>query len=283
MIRFGSARIFGVSEPVYSIVTLIIVLFGAMYFLYLAAASVIAPAGFNRMKPIRKFLTLFWLIGLGIAFYWAGFRHNSFVAVMIWGFLSVFLIDCMIVIAVCERDTISRRIARELPEGHIARRIAFIYSSGAAGGIVWAFSMIVATAIIIYVLTHMVPLTGHLSRLKDDFFAFSTGFTCYILGYSLLAAFIRRVFLKNYLSQRNTWVLVLLVSVFFALAPLFLGIFIGADSEILMMGNPFAIGSRSRETGLMFAISLALISFVVNAKWLYFQAREFVDVGRTTE
>jgi hypothetical protein len=143
--------------------------------------------------------------------------------------------------------------------------------------------MIVATAIIIYLAGNVLYTVGHINRLKEDFFSFTIGFSCYILAYSLLAAFIRRVFLKNYLSQRNTWVLTLMVSVFFALAPLFLGIFIGADSEILMMGNPFAIGSRNRETGLIFAISLALISFVINAKWLYFQAREFIDAKRNTD
>ncbi|MGM0598555.1 MAG: ABC transporter permease subunit [Candidatus Rifleibacteriota bacterium] len=283
MIRFGSARLFGALNPAYSIITLIVVILGAMYFLYLAAASVISPAGSNRMKPIRKFLTFFWLIGLGIAFYWAGFQHNSFEVIMIWGFLSVLIIDCMIVISVCERDTLSRRIAGELPEGNFARRLAFVYSSGAAGGIAWACLMVVATALIIFILAYLVPLTGHPGRLKDDFFAFTTGFTSYIVAYSLLGAFIRRVFLRNHLSQRNTWVLVLMVSVFFALAPLFLGIFIGADSEILMMGNPFAIGGKNRETGLMFALSLALISFVVNAKWLYFQAREYIEAGRTTK
>jgi ABC-type transport system involved in multi-copper enzyme maturation permease subunit len=282
-IRFGSTRLFGGSDPLAFIATAIIIILGAIYFLYLAAAAVIAPAGSNRMKPLRKFLTLYWLIGLVIAFFWAMFESNAFVTILAWGFISVFIANCWIVISVCERDTISRRIAYELPEGSLGRRVAFVFSSGSAGGIVWTFSMIVATAIIIYLAGNVLYTVGHINRLKEDFFSFTIGFSCYILAYSLLAAFIRRVFLKNYLSQRNTWVLTLMVSVFFALAPLFLGIFIGADSEILMMGNPFAIGSRNRETGLIFAISLALISFVINAKWLYFQAREFIDAKRNTD
>ncbi|GAB4271926.1 MAG: ABC transporter permease [Candidatus Rifleibacteriota bacterium] len=272
--RFGAARMFGTSQFYEALGTMIFFILAATYFLYLAAAAVISPSGSNRMLPLRRYLTRLWLISLAITFYWI-ITGSKASLIYGWGFICVSVLNFMLVIAVSERDYLTRRVARDIPKGWLQNRLAFLLSSGAAGGITWCLTMIVLTIIVVF-MTSDYLFTGAYVYARAEFFEFAFGFTSYILAYTLLAAFIRRVFLAEYISIRNTWVVALIVCAVFSIAPMFLGILAGSGSDLLMVGNPFSIASsRSREVGIIFAATMSVIGLIVNLPWLYRQAREF--------
>lgn len=277
ILRFGANRTFGEFFN-QAIVTAVFFIGGLIYLLYLGASAVVSPPGTNIMLPVRKFLTRFWIISLVTMIYWA-----SLVGVEIlfaWGFTTVLIMQSLILIAVSERDYLTRRVARELPKGILARRIGFLMSSGAAGGLLWSTLMIVLTVVAVTVLSQVFGMASHMHSLYSGFFKFSFGFTAYTLGYALLSVFIRRVFLHEYISIRNTWVIALVVFAVFSIAPMFLGVFIGTNSELLMIGNPFSISSsRSEELGLVFSLLISIIGIFVNAPWFARQIREFHDLA----
>jgi ABC-type transport system involved in multi-copper enzyme maturation permease subunit len=274
ILRYGASRTFGTTNFYGAIFTIAFFIICFAYFFYLAAAAVVSPAGTNIMRPVRSFLSKFWLMSLAVMIYWTSVSGKELI--FGWGFAAVFLINIVFLIAISERDYLTRRVARELPQGTLGRRLGFLLSSGAAGGIAWCILMILATVGVIVAASMLVPMAGHISTVFSGFFKFSFGFTGYVLGYSLVAVFIRRVFLYNYVSARNTWGVALVVFAFFALAPMFLGVFVGARSELLMIGNPFAIASsRSEVMGLAFASLLTVVGVLLNAPWFGRQFREF--------
>lgn len=279
IIRYGVTRMFGTTEFYASVGTVVFFISCSVYFLYLAAAAVISPAGSNKMLPVRKFLSLFWLLSFLIVILWQTTKSSSYL-VLGWGFVSILCLNFMLVVSVSERDFLTRRVAREMPTGFFRNRLSFLLSSGAAGGISWCLSMIAATIVTVVVSTKY-GLLAHYASGLSDFFEFSFGFTFYILAYSLLASFIRRVFLSEYISVRNTWVVALVLCAAFALAPMFLGAFVGADSDLLMVGNPFSIASsKSKEMGIMFALVMSIIGLLVNASWFIRQAREIFALDK---
>ncbi|MEW6711470.1 MAG: hypothetical protein AB1403_16730 [Candidatus Riflebacteria bacterium] len=278
ILRFGAGRTFGAENFWGAVLTVSFFIVGFSYFFYLGAAAVVSPAGTNIMQPIRRFLSRFWLISLIIIIYWASI--TGYELIVGWGFCAVFLINFMLIVSVSERDYITRRVARELPTGVIGRRIGFLTSSGAAGGIAWCVLMIVATMVIIVISSGFIAYKSHFSNIVSGFFKFSFGFSGYILGYCLIGAFIRRVFLASHVSIRNTWVVALIVCAAFALIPIFFGVFVGSNSDLLMIGNPLSIAShRTEETGLVFGILLGLIGLIINLPWLTRQFGEFHDIN----
>ena len=274
ILRYGASRTFGTTNFYGAIFTIAFFLVCFAYFFYLAAAAVVSPAGTNIMRPVRSFLSKFWLMSLAIMTYWSSISGKELI--FGWGFAAVFLINIVFLIAVSERDYLTRRVARELPQGTFGRRLGFLLSSGAAGGIAWCILMIIATMAVIVAASMIYPMGGHISSTFSGFFKFSFGFSGYVLGYCLLAVFVLRVFLSSYVSVRNTWGIALIVFAVFALAPMFLGVFVGARSELLMIGNPFAIASsRSEVMGMAFATLITVVGLLLNAPWFGRQFREF--------
>lgn len=281
ILRFGAIRTFGSGNLYYAVATLVFFVLSFTYFFYLAAAAVVSPAGTNIMKPVRRFLTIFWFLSLLVMLYWASASNTEFI--FGWGFATIFIANFVFLIAISERDYLTRRVARELPPGIIGRRIGFLLSSGAAGGIAWGILVILATIVAVILISSFFPVHGHLASLHSGFFKFAFGYSGYILGYCLLAAFIRRVFLAGFISTRNTWVVALVVCAVFALAPMFLGVFVGSRSELLMIGNPFSIASHRSETfGMAFALMMTVVGLLINAPWLARQLKEFHSVGDNT-
>jgi hypothetical protein len=278
IVRFGSARFFGVANSAAGILTFVFLLLGFIYFAYLAAAAVTSPPTANKMQPIRKFLTVYWALSLLVAIYWMSISVRGEGAILAWGFFSIIATNFMVVVAVCERDYLTRRAAKSLPKNPFLVRLVFLFSSGAASGLAWCLLLLLGTILIVTLAAYLLPLHGMTFSMRSDFYKIAFGFSGYIFAYALLASFIRRVFLAEFVSVRNTWVIGLILCAVFALAPMFLGIFTGSSADLLMLGNPMSVFSyRSSDSGVVFAFVVAIIGFIINLPWLYRQARQYFD------
>ena len=278
ILRYGAARTFGSTNFYAAVATVVFLIVCSAYFFYLSAAAIVSPPGSNLMLPVRRFLSRLWFFSLLVMLYWSFIEGLEIVVG--WGFFSIISLNFMMAVAVSERDYLTRRVARDLPKGALRRRIGFVMSSGAAGGVAWCFLMLLATVVAVVMVAGILPAHRHFSTIYNNFFKFAFGFSGYLFGFCLIASFLRRTFLCKYVSIRNTWVIALIVSAFFAFAPMLLGVFVGAKSEILMIGNPFSITShRTEDMGLIFGIMLTIVGLVLNLPWLVRQFREFHDIN----
>jgi hypothetical protein len=225
--------------------------------------------------------SVIWAGSFLLALWWS-FKTSSAHLFMLWSGLVCFGLCLAIAVAISERDSLSDRIAREIPTNPIKKRLAFFFFSGSAGGLAWVAGMSILTTFAMNLLSSS-ALIRHTSDLRDASFVIFS-FVCYFLGYALIAGVIRRVFFSSLIDIRNTWVVFLLVSVAFCILPMFLWSFLGSDSDILMLGNPFASLSRSRYLdGLFFGLSVLLLGLILNFSWLRAQVKEFASAGASHE
>ncbi|MBU1107048.1 MAG: ABC transporter permease [Candidatus Riflebacteria bacterium] len=276
MIRYGLDRTFNSGYLYSSITTFVVFATSATYLLYHAAAAVVSPAGTNRMLPVRVAATILWVVTLLMTGYWAVISSSSEVFI-VWGFIASYILSMACLVAVSERDHLTERVAREVPSGFIRQRVAFVFFSGAAGGLAWVLVMQILTFAIVLFVSGSKHFTSYGSAsMSSDFFLYSGAFYCYMLGYSLLAAFIRRVFVADYMDIRNTWVVALLTCAVFSIVPILAGGVMGMDSDNLLIANPlYAATARRSDSVLVFAACLAFVSLVINAGWIGKQLREF--------
>ncbi len=277
IMRYGGVRFAGfVGGPgLYSSI-LIMSLF-LIYFLFKAAAAVIQPTGADRMRPVRLTVTGGWLLTLVIAIYWA-FEFSSARFIILWGGTVCAALVVMTMVTVSERDSISERVARDLPAGPTGRRLAFILSSGAAGGMAWVALMTAFTVLVVNVFagTTKVLYRGDLNEASIAMLTFMS----FTLGYGLFAVFIRRAFFSSLVETRNNWVVMLLVFVGFSVLPMLLGVFVGSNSDLIMMGNPFVASAKLAE-GVLVGIGVLFAGLLTNFLWLKRQVREFLTAGQS--
>ena len=276
MVRYGLDRTFSSGYLYSSIATFVTFIVSGTYLLYHAAAAVVAPAATNRMLPVRVAATILWLVTLLMAGYWAVVSSN-FEVFAVWGFMASYVLSMACLVAISERDYVTERVAREIPAGIIKGRLAFLFFSGAAGGLAWILIMQILTFAIVLLVTGLPGATAYSGRsILSDFVLYSGSFYCYLLGYSLLAAFIRRVFVADHIDIRNTWVVALLTCAVFSIVPILAGGVMGMGSEDLLIANPLYVSAvRRTDSVLLFAASLAVIGLVINAAWISRQFKEF--------
>ena len=279
--RYGLGRSFGSANMWFGLGTFLAVIVCASYFLYLCAAAAISPTGTNRLYPVRRFLSRFWLAAFVFAIIWV-MLLSDFAPLFIWSFISIVVFTVYYIIAVCERDYLTRRVARELPESFASRIRAFLLFSGAAGGILWAVLMQSLTFVAIFILVRFKVFGSVRNHSNDleDFTLFFIGMMGYGLAYTLMSAWIRRTFLDAYVTIKNTWVVVLISVVVCSLVPVFFGTFLGINDYILTLGNPLSLTHyKTRELGTMIAILGGILALVFNLKWLQ---RQFSEVMKAS-
>lgn len=278
IIRHGIDRIFGSAYVFASVLTFAVIIGLIGYFLYVAAAAVIFPGGANRMYPVRLYLTALWLATLLISLFWA-VKLSDFKIFYAWGYMVNFALSCLYAVAISERDFLTDRVAREIPESSLKKYPAFLLYSGAAGGIAWTLIMQAATFVMANFLGGA-SLTYLGTDSRSDYIVYTIGLAGFFAGYGLIAAFIRRIFLSSFVEIRNTWVVALCVGAIFAIAPLFLGSVFGVDADIMMAGSPMIFFQRSgREIGFVMGLIIAGIGLVINVPWLKMQISEFFSAS----
>lgn len=281
MVQYGTSRFVSYSQVGMTIFTFIFLTLATLHFFYRASAAIIAPAGTNRMLPVRRSAFVIWLCSLGLALWWAMTASSARYLIAWGGFVCAGLVVASMV-AVSERDRISERMYREIPGHPLHRRLAFFFYSGAAGGLAFVVLMTVLTLLAM----NFFSLSGGLRYSGDIGEASSAvvAFMGYCIGYALIASFIRRNFLGSFVDVTNCWVVMLLTTVAFAVLPMFIWAVSGSNSEIYMLGNPFmSLAPDKRPEGLVAGMLIALLAIVINLPWLTRQAQEFNRAGLKDE
>ena len=87
-----------------------------------------------------------WLLtGIGAAIWSIGV--NGFIPIMVWAASHIFLHAIGLFIAVSERERLGSRVRRTIPRRRLLRPLAFLFYSGAAGGVVWSTLIITLTVL----------------------------------------------------------------------------------------------------------------------------------------
>ena len=264
----------------------IVLIVFALGLLYVLSVAAISPAPTNRALGIRRYITIFWVLSLGLMFDHT-IRSTSASILEIWILFITVLLAGTIPAAVSERTCCGSRVARTIPKGALGRRLAFLFYSGSAGGIAWAVGMILLTQIVPHILLEitglraLVPTGWSLERERETVLTLSM----YVLGYSLLAGFIRRIFFGDRVPVAFTWIMVALVAGIGGALPPILGfVLFGSDDNVWLLGNPFLTFQSSswRESCLSFSAIFCLVALLLNFRWLKDQWTSFIPLEEQT-
>ena len=198
--------------------------------LALLSIALISPMSTNRALPVRSFVTAVWLLtGTGAAIWSIGI--SDFIPILVWAYLHIFLYSIGLFIAVSERENLGQRIRQTIPRKWALRPLAFLFYSGAAGGVVWSSLNIAVT---------LLSTVGWLTvfpYMRTGDYAESVGaltsLGLYAFTYTLGASLIRRRFLADRVASSYTWVVALIL--------------VGITTTIVPLGLFFLYGNWNKE------------------------------------
>jgi hypothetical protein len=178
------------------------------------AVALINPPSANRALLVRLYTTALCLVtfaaAVGVAY---AVKHPGPIYIWQGWMLALFLIH--MTIGISEREQLGPRVARTIPRNGTLRVLAFLFYSGAAGGIL--FSVLLGTFVLIAApvtirLMNARFLASGLPSSHDPWHpAFvMTVIALYIYSFSLLGVLIRRLLLRNRLRTGFTWLLSLI-------------------------------------------------------------------------
>jgi hypothetical protein len=247
--------------------------------LHVLAIALVAPKASNRMLRVRLYETGVWL-AWGIVAVVATLTRVADVAVFIWAHVSVFALSLYLFTAVSERTAWGPRVRRHIPRLLPARVLAFLFYSGAAGGLVWACLLALAT---LAVLAGTRTAFGPSYPGADDTPWRLGGYFVHMLAYALLGSALQRALqtVAPSVQPVYTWLLGMAVFAVGAVAPPLLLILAGGwqshtSLEAAMFLNPFwVLGSEQPGPQLVAAVIMACVGGGIAAPWASEQMARF--------
>lgn len=288
-----------------------------MGILALLAAAAISPQSANRALPVRIFSTVAWLLtGVGSAVW--SFWSNNIVPIGVWAFICFLLYAIGLFVAVSERENVGMRIRRRIPRLWLLRPFAFLFYSGAGGGVVWSCVMMILTFICIAAWLRFFPFMGFPMNLHNTLFRLSMQlpffflsrvlgshllqhllhpyafnqlfsalpvFALYAFSYALGASLVRRYLVANRVSSCHTWVIgLVLVGFSTTIVPVILFFFFGTLSAKCFIASPIGpflyLGMHHNllSTSAVIATVSALLVGALSFPWFVRQYRNFQPV-----
>ena len=243
----------------------------------LLSIALISPLSANRALPVRIFVTVVWfLTGIGAAIW--SIVVDDFDPIWVWAILHILLHSIGLFIAVSERESLGQRIRQTVPRRWVFRPLAFLFYSGAAGGVAWS-SIIIALTLLsgvewLIVFPHM-ETGDEMLRLAP-----LAVLGLYTLSYVLAASLIRRNFLMNRVTSNYTWVIALvLLGITTTIIPLILFFFYGKWEENWLVASPLGsiLFAESEVVPFSLIISIFCVVFVgaLNMPWFFRQFSDF--------
>jgi hypothetical protein len=266
-----------------------------MALLFAWSVALVSPSSANRALPVRGCLVAVWLATLVVSVLW-GRVLNSSGPMGAW-LIFMSILSCLaLVIAINERECWAPRTARTIPRRWWLRGPAFLFYSGAAGGVLFAVLMFAATVLTVCVWDGLYPparLEGDAPSILQTVADTMTLFALYLLCYALTAVVVRRV--SPYpVPTSATWIFLLALLALGSTLP-FLASYLLFFREwryethyYWLLGNPFAAAveagtTYSEKVGpfFLFAIIWAGLALVVSLPWFYRQVRSFRPQARS--
>jgi hypothetical protein len=184
-----------------------LVALGIGLLLYTATVGLLSPPSGNRTLPIRVAVTVFCLAS-GPLLVWCAASIDATWPLGVWLNSVDGVIAVCLIIAISEREQWGPRIARAIPRRWWQRPLAFLFFSGAAGGLAWACLLYGVCWLAGYLAATWLEATLSLgSEMSQTAMAASAGQFGYDYCYSLTALFLRRTLIRVPIAY--TWVLAL--------------------------------------------------------------------------
>lgn len=204
--------------------------------LALLSIALISPLSVNRALPVRIFATAVWVLtAIGAALWSIGI--GDFTPILVWATLHIFLHSIGLFIAVSERESPGQRVRQAIPCKWVLRPLAFLFYSGAAGGVAWSFLIIASTllAVVGWLIVFPNMDTGY----HTDFIGALTSLGLYAFSYTLGASLIRRRFLADRVGSSYIWVIALiLIGITTTIVPLGLFFLYGDWDKAWLVASP---------------------------------------------
>ncbi len=178
--------------------------FGSMGQLFMWSVALISPPAANRAFAVRVYTLGLWIVGgFGFAIWSLYVGHPE--PMSVWGLLGCAVFSLQMIVAVCERDHWGARVACRIPRRAYFRPLAFLFYSGAAGGLAFGVIGAAASAVGIVVWYLIVPSTR--SSDTSVLALIAALVPAYTYCYCLTAALVRRLLAKSLFRPGYTWII----------------------------------------------------------------------------
>ena len=254
--------------------------------LHVASVAMISPASANRALPVRLYMTAAWFIGGVTAVSWT-FIKGWTEPVESWVVGTLVLMIISLLLAVCEGDERSVRVARTIPQHPGRQFVAFFFYNGSAGGVAWVTAITFVTLMLAW-LSDLTWLFAGVSRgslgteLTDEFLAATTTVFAYALAYALAGVFIHRRFLPQR-APFTAGLLAMLIPALWAVLPnlalFFMNKLKWEELQERQLGNVFNVfilkNPAELTDHLAFSLCFVLLMTLLNVRWFLAQLRGF--------
>lgn len=249
----------------------------AIGLLHVYSVALLSPKTSNRMFVPRICVTCCWALFGAAAVAWALIEERMW-PVQAWTMSSGIAIMFLLVAALGERDSWSYRVRRTIPRNPLSRLLAFVFYSGAAGGMVWCTLLFVATIGVAHLIAAGRP------SLAKELFAVN-GDLAYVFGYALCycltIAALRPVILRR-MATPGLSVLAAFLGIAVCLGPYLVAFFIERDwwraVPWYLVGSPMVL-SMSNEAAKNAATVVLLtwlgLGLLAASPWALGQWRRF--------
>jgi hypothetical protein len=266
---------------------------GSGALLYSWSVALLSPPSANRALLWRVVFVVVWGAGLVVACTWSALVPEPYGPFFNWILLAGILTCLGMMIAINERESWSPRTARTIPRRWWLRGWAFLFYSGAAGGL--------TLSVVLFVLTLLMGRVGSIwfDRAPTSFLPYDplNGATAcvgiaglYVFSYALTAVLLRRL-LAHKIPAVFTWVVMVVLVGVGCLVPflisflLFYGRWRYETYYPWLVSNPFvAINEMGEGSGqfdrfqmffLVAALAWAAVAALLNVSWFCRQLRAF--------
>ncbi len=280
-LHFGMGRIF--PHDAWSIVaTMLFLELLAIGLLYVFSVALLSPKPANRMFVPRIYITAVWLVTGVVAAVWSVSLSRG-EAIIVWVIYCCVAFTFMTVVSLGERDAWTTRVKRIIPKNVFVRLFAFVFYSGAAGGIVWSTILFWLSIAAATMLVNYMGWAGHVDfRECCDNVSLVFG---YILCYCLTTAVICKVLLKRF-NLPNLSVLAAFLAVLVCLGPYLVAFFLFGDRwwnsiAWYLIGSPMVLTMNNKaaaEAARPFLLTWLTIVILLSLPWTIGQWRRFVPL-----
>jgi hypothetical protein len=188
----------------FATVALLVLATAGLFFCW--SVALISPPPSNRAPAGRLFLVGMWL-ALGAAAALLSRRVKADPPVLMWTMLSVVLGCLQFFVSINERERWAVRVARQIPRNEFLRIPAFLFFSGAAGGVTLSVLMVVLT---LAAASQWPLLSRARFRLADahEHLCWVMGLAAlYVYCYGMTAVLLRRYLLGDRVRANFTWLI----------------------------------------------------------------------------
>jgi hypothetical protein len=248
--------------------------------LHVASVSLLSPPSANRALPLRITATAVWLVNGVIGAVWSlttTLPGNEEDLLAMWSLGSAALFSGGFLVAVCEREELGSRVTRRIPRSLLARLAAFLFYSGAAGGVAWS-TLGAGVSIAVVALWRDIFAPAGISR---ELVTIPAGLFLYTAAYGLTALLVRRKLLGRWLRPEHTWLLAAALAALGTALPVLAAFFLFGPNAFdrhpwCLLGCPLAlVGDREEDFALYFTAAWALAVGLVQARWFGRQVVRF--------